>query len=225
MTYSLTLLNIVSGGLTLFMAARIILFIVRKEDTGGGTAWTGVAFFGLMGLGILGFGVDFLIQYFVNRFLLSPQFIWKNILGFVALAAVFFYDRWYARKVFVVVPKDFEGAIGLVYQVPRAKRLKRFFFAPNAKVTLPESRIIYTSSKMLGNDLVRTKFITEDGTPRSLLPHTTSSKKFLDILLINTTQKPVVCRIFYLTFDKKKDGSEQMAACEKIIRQAIERVN
>ena len=135
MKYKITPLLIISIGLILF---GIYFFVSGR----GGNLGPMVGIISAIS------GIICLLPYFLLRRVFKLN-IWRQIITelFLILIAVFIYYRG-NEKVILHLPRNFQGHIFVVYGVDNKPKLQaKGFFSHNIDIDVPESGIIFTSTK------------------------------------------------------------------------------
>lgn len=155
MKYRLTVLNLAAG---ILIAGTIINTIIHNEKLSSGEGWGILFMIGLIGVGIVGFILDFFVQIFTNTLNRKSRNRTRNIIGVIVLLSVYYYTRYQSRSIIVNVPEGYDGIVALVCNVPNQPRIKRNIFTLNAEIDLPANGIIWTSSVLRDNDIPYTDF-------------------------------------------------------------------
>lgn len=204
MKYRPTILNLVSGILFIWMIIEWIKYAATTTGAGG-EAWGGVAIISLLSIAVLGLVVDFIVQLFTRQLSIKLRVITRNLVGILVLSCVYYLNRSSVRHLTLTVPNEYENLVAMVSNVPKEKRLKTNLITLNKKATLPASGIIYTSSKMIYNDLVQTKFKTKNGQQLSIF-NNSIGRSWANIIEYDCNNEIVQIRVYNLG---SREGQEQ----------------
>lgn len=218
MKYRPTILNILAGGIMIWMIVQLIVFSISSPGAGG-EAWGGVAIISLIILSIIGLAVDFLIQFVTKKLTTKNQHLIRNGIGLVLLIGIYYFAQNHDRELRVIIPNDYNDAVGIVYNFPEADKLPLNLLTLNSKVDMPESGIIFTSSKIKENDIPYTKFITANGDQRQLPVHGLWERRYSDEIRMKYKGEFLTVRI--INVGDEEEGKEKITACEKRIRNKL----
>lgn len=217
--YSLTILNLISAGLiiyTIIIPIFMHLFYsiyyrykVKAEDPG----WGGVVTIGYIYLGIVSFVVDLILQFATLRIETNIRFLAINIIEVFVLIVVYYFTR--QPKFIIKLPEGFMGTVGIVYKVPNMPKLKKNIFTLNTSLKLPQSRLIFTQSKVFYYDRVMTEFVSEKGRKRY------TNGGVSDLIEITHQNKIVIARIFNISEDRDCEGESKILTCKQYIYETL----
>ena len=220
MKYRPTILNVLSGGLLIWMIIQFIIFTINSTGAGG-EAWGVVAIIVLVFLSIIGLGIDFLIQLGTKKLKTKNQHITRNGIGLILLIGLYYFNQNHRRDLNIIIPNDYNNAIGIVYDFPESDKLPVNILTLHSNVELPKSGLIFTSSRMKDNDIPHTKFINENGDLRYLGVNGIWERRYSDEIQIDYKGGLVTVRI--INVGDEETGREKIAECETIIRNKLKK--
>ena len=153
--YKLTLLSIISFVLSIWMTFQLIDFFNNSTGSGG-EAWGGITIISLLALGLFGLFIDYILQILIKNYWTT------NIIELLLIFFLIVYIKMYNKEKIVVIPNGFKGYFTIVYGVDNEKPLYNYKWNFGYKVIIPETGILFTSTK-LKDDIWSTRIIWESG--------------------------------------------------------------
>ena len=214
MNYSLTLLNLVCGGIILWSISQFIFFPKNTTD------WGGVAIITLGLGGLLGLGIDGVIQFATKNSAPTHRFLWRNGLEILLLVGFYYYSQNHEKKLTIVIPNDYEGTIGIVYDFPDSEPLRKNMFTLHSEVELPKSGIFFTSSKMRKYKIVYKDLMKRRDDYGNSNGKGSWARRYSGDLEIIHKGHTFQVRIINIGFTK--DAKSKIAECKQRIKRIIE---